>query len=125
MSASFRPIRFEAWQKLQLEETDDETLVDCLECHGEGVADCCECGHESECAGCCGDGKVAWGELREHERQRHLTYARYAEAILQDARAWASWLERDPAEELFAAGFRVASSVVSKSLVVLRSGDLH
>ena len=125
MSASFRPISFEAWQKLQLEETDDETLVDCLECDGDGMADCSSCGHERECEDCDGQGKVTWGELSERERRLRVTYPRYAAAIVSDARAWASWLECDPVECLVGAGFRVASSVVGRSLVVLSPGGLH
>ncbi|WP_191728350.1 hypothetical protein [Luteimonas colneyensis] len=116
MSASFRPMSFEAWRDEQIANRPADMKVECPTCDGEGVDECSCCGHERECEGCDGDGHVEWGDLQPWQKERLVSRAAYAAAILEDGVAWASWLGREPAEVLFAAGFRVWSAVTSKTL---------
>lgn len=113
----FHPVSFEQWQQARLDETPADEQVDCPKCDGSGEVECDCCGHESECDDC-EEGQVAWGDLTDAEKRRHLTHDRYTRAVFEDAKAFASWLGLDPGEMLVAAGFRVSMSVSSRRLKV-------
>lgn len=120
--AAFRPISFDQWREVALANFAPTTEVDCPDCHGVGHCECDSCGHDRECDTCDSTGKVTWDELSDAQKNRLLTREAYAQAVLRDARAWASWLGRDAMAELVSAGFRVWSEVRSRQLRVSPGG---
>ncbi|NLA67985.1 MAG: hypothetical protein GX856_07055 [Gammaproteobacteria bacterium] len=118
MSASFKPLSFEAWRDEQIASRPPDMPVDCPECDGEGDVECSCCGHERECDLCDGRGRVEWSELDEGQKRRLVHRGAYAKAVLEDAFAWAGWLGRDAVSELFHAGFRVYSRLPDRVLCV-------
>lgn len=121
MSASFKPLSFEAWRDEQIANRPSDMAVECPTCDGEGVDECSCCGHERDCELCDGDGRVEWGDLDDSQRKRLVSRSAYANTVLQDAYAWAGWLGRDVTTELFAAGFRVYSRVADRALCLADS----
>lgn len=118
MRAPFRPIGFDAWCELQIKLGRPGEQVDCLDCDGTGELECHACSHESECESCDGQGVLVWDCLTDSQKKARITRTAYAEAVIDDAVAWAGWLGRDPVAELSAAGLRVWSSVTDRRLHV-------
>ncbi len=67
-------LSFQEWQRIQIDDMEDDAVVVCPVCHGDGeVTEECECcGHESEreCEICEGTGRVVFGELSECNQRR-------------------------------------------------------
>ncbi|WP_339829440.1 hypothetical protein [uncultured Arenimonas sp.] len=112
----FNPISFLQWQEHMRQTSDDDTVVDCPDCRGDGITACCECGNDRDCEECEGTGTVCWGELSQAEQERHLSVARYEAALVADASAYAAWVGVDPTALLVNSGFRVWCHVAGKRL---------
>lgn len=112
----FRPLTFEQWREHGMANTPPDELVDCPECSGSKFTECCECGNDRECDNCDENGKVEFSELSGSDKLLMFSLGRYRTAVLEDGKAWANWHGRDPAIDLFKAGFRVYTMVATRSL---------
>lgn len=122
--ARFRPLSFDQWRDHMAANTSPDELVECPDCHGEGVRECCECSHQRECTDC-DEGKVPFGELSESQRVAHFSRARYEAAVMADAIAWGGWCRAEPAEVLTDAGFVVATQVRTRCLQIVSARLAH
>lgn len=84
------------WQHGMISETEDDTVVLCPTCEGEGVVitecDCCGSEKEEECHLCESSGKVVFGELDFNDQKRCYTRREYNTQLAYDVIKLANWL---------------------------------
>ena len=100
-----RVASFEEWKVMEEAAKKPDDLVDCFECHGDGVVECCECGNERDCDLCDDNGKVKWSEIPDGNKYQYFSRSRYLEEVKKDLLALANWLARPPEALFFEAGF--------------------
>ena len=113
---TFKPCGFDAWRTKMMESKRPHDSVECPDCDGSGVDTCSHCDRQGDCDNCAGEGFVAWKDLIEDEQKAYFSLARYEQALIDDAKAFAGWYEQPVESVLFDAGFIPWCSVHSKQL---------
>lgn len=112
-------LTFHKWRDLRREELEgSDPLLTCPQCHGEEFyeEECESCGHEEEkeCQLCDG-GKLRYSDFPSDDKDALYRWEYYVERLLEDAKALAGWLAKDPAEVLVKAGFVPYTELVWKT----------
>lgn len=112
---------FETWQRLKIDNTPDDELVECPDCQGEGniSVECESFGNESEhtCGLCDGEGRVKVGDLGHDEICRLAAFDKsaYHHEVIADLERLAFWTGENRLDLLLDHGYTVITVIASRT----------
>ncbi len=113
-------LNYKQWKEYITSNTPHDELIDCPQCHGEGVYEhyCDECDNYSEksCDECDETGNLRFGDIVDSKGllARHFTEGLYKEHLIKDLTDLASWIGEDRIKVLVEHGLKVYSNIESK-----------
>lgn len=101
---------YSEWRRAKLAQLDDEDLIECPKCYGDGVIDdyCHHCGRsgEEDCDLCECVGKMPFGELPMEWEFNIFSRDRYRKELVNDLESLAGWMGKELYELLVDLGMR-------------------
>jgi len=91
---------YEEWRELKMRDlAEDNPLINCPECDGEGeIFDFCECcgsDKDEECGECEGAGRVRFNDLGYNAKQKAFTRRAYVKEVMADLKRWCALTRQD------------------------------
>jgi len=86
---------YDQWQCARVQETADDTVMNCPECEGEGTVcvtcDCCGQEKEVNCEMCESSGEVIFGQLDFNDQKKCFSRQEYNKQLVCDLQKLVNW----------------------------------